>query len=76
MQFGPIVLHDVDVGDSPPVKQHIYRANHTKLKLLRKEIEYILANYIIEPSAGDWSSPCVLVPKKVALFGSVQIIGC
>ena len=59
-----VVLHDVDVGDSPPVKQHPYRANPTKMKLLRKEIEYMLANDIIEPSAGEWSSPCVLVPKK------------
>ena len=63
-----VVLHDVDVGDSPPVKQHPYRANPTKLKLLRKEIEYMLANDIIEPSAGEWSSPCVLVPKKDGTF--------
>ena len=39
-----------------------------KLKLLRKGIEYMLANNIIEPSAGEWSSPCALVPKKYGTF--------
>jgi len=29
-----VVVHDVDVGDSPPIKQHPYRVNPVKLKLL------------------------------------------
>jgi len=33
--------HDVDVGDSPPVKQHLYRMNPIKLEQMRKEIDYI-----------------------------------
>ena len=35
------VLHDVDVGDAMPIKQHPYRVNPNKLKFLRKEVEYV-----------------------------------
>jgi len=58
-----VAVHDVEVGDSPPVKQHPYRVNPVKLKLIRQEVDYMLQNGIIEPSQSQWSSPCVLVPK-------------
>ncbi|KAL5010971.1 hypothetical protein ScPMuIL_013276, partial [Solemya velum] len=57
------IYHDVDVGDAPPVKQHPYRVNPLKEEHLKKEIQYMLDNDIIEPSRSEWSSPCVLVPK-------------
>ncbi|TNV71127.1 hypothetical protein FGO68_gene3111 [Halteria grandinella] len=57
------IYHDVDVGDAPPVKQHPYRVNPLKEEHLKKEIQYMLDNDIIEPSKSEWSSPCVLVPK-------------
>ena len=56
-------LHDVIVGDALPIKQHPYRLNPLKLQNMRKEIQYMLENDIIEPSNSDWSSPCILVPK-------------
>ena len=58
------VFHDVDVGDATPIKQHPYRLNPNKLKYLRKEVEYMLKHGIIEHSQSEWSSPCILVPKK------------
>ena len=58
-----VVKHDVDVGDAKPVKQHPYRVNPQKRAIMRKEIEYMLENDLIEPSDSPWSSPCVLVPK-------------
>ena len=58
-----VAVHDVEVGDSPPIKQHPYRVNPVKLKLIRQEVDYMLQNGIIEPSQSQWSSPCVLVPK-------------
>ena len=30
---------------------------------MKKEIDYILSNVIIEPSHSEWSSPCLLVDK-------------
>lgn len=58
------VFPDVDIGDATPIKQHLYRLNPNKLKYLRKEVEYMLKHGIIEHSQSEWSSPCILVPKK------------
>ena len=58
-----VVVHDVDVGDATPIKQHSYRVNPKKREIMKKEIEYMLENDLIEPSESPWSSPCVLVPK-------------
>jgi len=58
-----LVYHDVDVMGAKPIKQHPYRTNPVKLQFLRKEVEYMLAHDIIEPSESAWSSPCLLVPK-------------
>ena len=57
------MYHDVDVGDSQPVKQHPYRLNPTKQQYLQCEIEFLLQNDFIEPSKSPWSSPCILIPK-------------
>ena len=46
--------HDVEVGESTPVKQHPYRMNSIKLEQMRKESDYMLQNHIIEPSSSEW----------------------
>ena len=57
-------VHDVVINDdAPPIKQHPYRLNPIKLEHLRKEVQYMLDNDIIEKSTSAWSSPCILVPK-------------
>ena len=58
-----VAIHDVDVGEAFPVKQHPYRVNPHKSDVMRQEISYMLDNGIIEPSNSNWASPCVLVPK-------------
>ena len=58
-----LIEHDVDVGDSAPIKQHPYRVSPMKKELLDKEVQYMLTNDIIEESQSNWSSPCILVPK-------------
>ena len=57
------MVHDVDVGETTPIKQHPYRVNPLKLKIIREEVAYMLDNDLIEISNSEWSSPCVLVPK-------------
>ena len=58
-----LIEHDVDVGDSAPIKQHPYRVSPMKKELLDKEVQYMLENDIIEESQSNWSSPCILAPK-------------
>lgn len=58
-----VVVHDVEVEDATPIKQHPYRVNPKKREIMRKEVQYMLDNDLIEPSESPWSSPCVLVPK-------------
>ena len=57
------IIHDVDVGDAQPIKQHPYRLNPQKEEYLKNEVQYLLDNDFIESSQSNWSSPCLLVPK-------------
>ena len=63
-----LIEHDVDVGDSAPIKQHPYRVSPMKKELLDKKVQYMLKNDIIEESQSNWSSPCILVPKHDSGF--------
>lgn len=58
-----VLEHDIDVGDTKPIKQHAYRVNPEKRALLRTEVDYMIKHGIAEPSCSPWSSPCILVPK-------------
>ena len=63
-----LIEHDVDVGDSAPIKQHPYRVSLVKKELLEKEVQYMLKNDIIEESQSNWSSEYILVPKHDSKF--------
>ena len=69
-----LIEHDVDVGDSAPIKQHPYRVSPKKRELLDKEVQYMLKNDIIEESQINWSSPCILVPKHDSDSDFVQTL--
>ncbi|KAI2644622.1 Retrovirus-related Pol polyprotein from transposon 17.6 [Labeo rohita] len=62
-----VLTHDIDVGDSLPIKQNAYRVNPKKLAIM-EEIEYMLRHDIAIPSQSPWSSPCLLVPKPDSSF--------
>ncbi|CAB3987555.1 Hypothetical predicted protein [Paramuricea clavata] len=52
-----MIYHDVEIEDTArPIKQHPYRLNPMKQRYLQDEINYLLANDIIEPSNSNWSS--------------------
>ena len=48
-----LIEHDVDVGNSAPIKQHPYRVSPMKKELLDKEVQYMLQNDIIEESQSN-----------------------
>ena len=63
------VYHGIDVGEARPMKQHPYRTGPAKAEILDREVEYMLANNIIEPSNSPWSSPCTPSPSQMVLLG-------
>jgi hypothetical protein len=58
------VLHEIDTGDSPPIKQAPRRVPYQRQKVIDDEVEKMLELGVIEPSDSPWSSPVVLVAKK------------
>ena len=60
-----VLMHDVDVGDACPIKQHPYQINPIKLEKLRQEVQYMLEKDIIELSQRSWASPCVWSPNQM-----------
>lgn len=43
-----VLQHDTDVGESPPIKQHRYRANPNKHLRLQQQVPYMLESGIVE----------------------------
>ncbi|KAL6489213.1 hypothetical protein MHYP_G00029540 [Metynnis hypsauchen] len=58
-----ILEHDMDVGVTQPIKQQAYWVSPVKREILRREVNYLRANNLVEPSCSAWSSPCLLVNK-------------
>lgn len=43
-------VHDVDIGDTQPIKQHPYQMSPAKRTLTEKEVAYLTKHNIIQPS--------------------------
>ena len=56
--------HDVDVGDTVPIKQRSYRLHHQMVAVVKKELDFTLRHEMVEPCQSEWSSPVTLVPKS------------
>ncbi|CAF1480286.1 unnamed protein product [Rotaria sp. Silwood1] len=59
-----ILKNAIDTGTHRPVHTPPYRKSNKDQETLRKEIDKLLKNGIIEHSTSPWSSPVVLVKKK------------
>lgn len=60
----PYAQHYINTGDHPPVAVPPYRMSPVKKELLKKEIDKLLNEGIIEECESPWAAPVVLVPKK------------
>lgn len=63
-----MIQHDIDVGDSKPIRQRFYRVSPEKQHLLELEVKYLLENGLAERSSSSWASPCLLVTKPDGTF--------
>ncbi|XP_069176273.1 uncharacterized protein [Procambarus clarkii] len=59
-----ILRHDVELEEGVrPIKQHPYRLNPLKKRVVKEKVDYMLKHHLIAPSSSPWSSPILLVPK-------------
>ena len=59
-----IVQHAIPTQQHNPVKQRQYRLPQSLKPLVQQQVQGMLQNGIITPSASPWSSPVILVRKK------------
>ncbi|XP_073956431.1 uncharacterized protein [Choristoneura fumiferana] len=59
----PYAEHRIETGEHPPISVPPYRLNPAKKELMKKEIDQMLADDIIEDCESAWSSPALMVPK-------------
>ena len=65
-----LVQHEIPTGDAAPIKQPPRRTAPHRRPLVAAEVQKMLDKEVIEPAAGPWASPVVLVRKKDGLFSS------
>lgn len=63
-----LIEHDIDIGDSQPIRQGFYRMSPEKQEILHSEVQYMLNNGLAVPSSSAWASPCLLVKKPDTSF--------
>lgn len=68
--------HEVDTGDSLPVKNKIYRYPDNVRDCIRTEVQKMVELGVIEPSDSPWASPAVLVPKPHTQGGKREMRFC
>ena len=62
--FTSAVEHDIDTGDSPPVRSAPHRVPPFLEEKVRAEIQRLVELGVLEESNGYWSSPTCFVAKK------------
>lgn len=65
VQRTSIIKHRIIVDQSVrPICQHPYRVSPKEREVIRGQVEEMLRDDVIQPSASPWASPVVLVKKK------------
>ena len=62
--FNLRVKHVIDTGDSLPIRTKLRRSSPLEDKIIKEEVEKMLANGVIRKSKSPWAAPVVLVTKK------------
>ncbi|GFX62317.1 retrovirus-related Pol polyprotein from transposon 17.6 [Trichonephila clavipes] len=64
----PIIEHRINTRDHLPVAVLPYRMNPSKKEILKREIDRLLAEGVIEKCESPYASPVVLIPKPNGTF--------
>jgi transposase InsO family protein len=56
--------HEIKTGDALPIKKIPYRVPFALRKVMRRQLDEMLAKGVITPCASPWAAPVILVPKK------------
>jgi hypothetical protein len=56
------VEHSIETGDAKPHTP--YSHSPVQLQLIKREIQKMVEQNILEPSTSPWGAPCLLVKKK------------
>ena len=59
-----VVRHNINTGDSPPIRQRPRRLRYAYRKETDDQIRDMLDQGVIHPSISPWASPIILVQKK------------
>ena len=59
-----LIEHEINTGDSVPIKQKQFRIPQTVQGELDNQIHKMLKNDLIEPSTSPWCSPVMIVKQK------------
>ena len=59
-----VVLHTINTGDQPPIKQPLRRTPLALRSNVDELVKEMLSQGVIEQSKNPWASPVVLVSKK------------
>ncbi|KAJ1191628.1 hypothetical protein NDU88_000944 [Pleurodeles waltl] len=70
-----LCTHDVDTGDSMPVKNNIFRQSDQVKESIKVEVHKMLELGVIEHSDSPCASPVVLVPKPHTKDGKSEMRG-
>jgi len=60
-----LVQHVIETGDAAPIKQRPYRTSPESKQEIDRQVNDMLERGIIQESVSPWSSPVVLVKKKI-----------
>lgn len=58
------ISHEILLTDTQPVQKLAYPIPLSFREQFKKELDKLVKDNIIEPSHSDYSSPCIIVPKK------------
>ena len=59
-----LLQHEIDTGDTAPIKLSPYRLAPGKMAVVKQEVDDMLSRNIIGPSKSPYRAPIVLVTKK------------